>query len=194
MKQLTNQYGWRELLLGIFAAALCLLASGCATTQPSPKPVHKNLTKQQLRHQAIKALQQDGVQVAHVGETYRLVFLTDQFFNDDSANLESNTAHTLDQAAKLIKSYDVVTVKVVGYSDNIKRAYGPANRKQALTARQAQVFTSYLWDKGINVRLAYAKGLGQSEPVAFNHNPFGRSKNRRVEISFRYYPQYPSYE
>lgn len=132
----------------------------------------------------IANLQAEGVQVIHLGETYRLVISSSQLFHTDSANLLPGASTILDNVASLLKAHHIVTVKVAAYSDNVK----PGPRKRALTAAQAAAVQGYLSNRDSKARLIYADGQGEQNPVAWNGTRLGRHANRRVEISFMVIP------
>lgn len=168
---------------GAFAVA------GCAKSKPKATK-----TTAELRQGYINQLRAAGVRVIVLGETVRLVLPNDRLFNADSANLQSDRSRVLNATARLIRSYDTTDVRVVSYSDNRFLSGAPAKRKQALTARQAQVVASYLWSKGIDTRLLYAVGAAQRNAIATNTTARGRDLNRRIEISFHFYPKQNSWE
>lgn len=161
-----------------------LFLTACGKKAP-PKPAPKPLTLQQIRKSYIKQLRVNGVQVIKFGETIRVVLLSDYLFNPNSANIQSDYRPVLHTLANLMNTYVKVSVKVAGYTSagsNIKR-------EQALTTRQAQVVASYLWSCGIDARLQYAVGFNQKNPIAWNRTVMGRHLNRRVEVSFQFYPK-----
>ena len=96
----------------------------------------------------------------------------------------------LSEVARLIQTYDKVDVKISAYTDN----QGKTPFLQGLTTRQAQVVSNYLWHHHIDTRLLYAVGYNRANPVDWNGSLLGQSYNRRVEISFRYFPKAKSYE
>ncbi len=168
------------MLVPILGISLLLCAcSEKIHDQPAPKP-----SLSELRHRYIADLRDENVQVIHVGETMRVVLPSDNAFQPNSANLTNAYRPILHTIAKLIKTYETVNVKVAAYSDNVDSL----SRQQALTTRQAQVIASYLWALNINARLTYAVGYNRENPVASNGHSGGRADNRRVEISFRFYP------
>ena len=116
-----------------------------------------------------------------------LVFPSDAVFNPDSANFNPDYRKVLECAARFIRSYDKVTVSVTGYSNEMQM--GPTGRKRALTTLQAQHLKDFLWRQGINARLVHAQGKGSQDLVASDALPYGPSVNRRVEVSFRFYPK-----
>ena len=145
-----------------------------------PKP-----TLAQIRYHYVQQLRDAGVQVIQLGETMRFVLLSSKLFNPDSANVRNSYRPVLRTLAKLLRLYDKVNVKIAAYTDN----GGEIKRQQALTTRQAQVVASFLWACGIDARLEYAVGYNRQNPVGWNGSLRGRNNNRRVEISFRFYPE-----
>lgn len=161
---------------------VCLFLTACAPkTSPRSKAPP---TLAQVRRCYIHQLRENGVRVIKLGHTMRIVLLTDYLFNPASANIQKNYRPILHMLARLMGTYNKVNVKVAGYTDD----GGNLKRKQALTTRQAQVVASYLWSRGIDTRLEYAVGFNQKDPVGWNGSVIGRHFNRRVEVSFRFYP------
>ena len=173
-------------LMAGFLATTALPAFGHAVQLPAPAAASCNA----VFGSPINELQEDGVQVIHLGETYRLVIASSQLFNPDSANLTYCSPGILSNVARLLNAHHVISVKVAAYSDNLN----PGVRKDALTAQQAATVQHYLSDHGLSARLIYADGQGDKNSVASNHTVIGRHANRRVEISFRYIPKRTIYE
>jgi len=174
-----------------FAASLILGLVGCSQSKPYvPKLDFSTVSKQQLRQDDLNYLRAAGVQVIQLGETYRLVIASDSFFHPRSANPLSGYRDVLASVVRLLNSYHVITVRVVGYSD----CYSRGLPKDALTERQAAVIQEFLSDHGVNARLVYSEGQGARQPVAVNSTSKGRHFNRRVEISFRFIPAPTIYE
>lgn len=173
----------------IVAAALPFML-GCARHKTCTVQSVAPQTPAQVRQSNLSALKARGVQVIHLGETYRLVMQSSKVFNPDSANLTSNARGTLNLISNLLNSYHILTVRVAAYSDNVN----PGIRKDALTQRQADVVESYLTNRGLDTRLIYGIGEGDKNPVAWNGSAVGRNANRRVEVSFMYLPTKTIYE
>jgi len=170
------------VLITLLWASLFLTACGKKTP---PKPPPAPLTLEQIRQSYIKRLSDNGAQVIKVGQTIRVVLLSDYLFNPRSANIQNDYRPVLRTLARLMNTYVKVNVKVAGYTNtghNLKH-------EQALTTRQAQVVAKYLWLQGIDARLQYAVGRNQQNPVAWNGNVLGRHLNRRIEVSFQFYPK-----
>lgn len=170
---------------GLVWVLAALLLSGCATRQSLYKPAPKPTTVAGIRRADIAELRGYGVQVIQLGETFRFVLMSDAVFNPDSANIRPEYRFILNTLAELINTYDKDDVQVAGYTDD----QGNVPRQQALTTRQAQVIANFLWDKGIDSQLTYAVGFNRENAVDWNSTAHGRHNNRRVEISFRFYPE-----
>lgn len=192
---LTKWFNIKEKTQAVgFLLTLCcsLTLAGCAghsahVASPASAPM---ATVEDKRAYYISQLTRNGAQVIHVGEEIRIILRDDYLFNPDSANLRGNANPVLTWAASLIKTYTTVSIQVAGYLDDQSQvAYS-----QALSTRQAQVIADSLWDKGIDTRLLYVVGKNQAAPVDWNGSFSGQSFNRRVEISFRYYPSFKGYE
>lgn len=166
-----------------------LVVVGCADKKPFI-PQHPKASLEERRAYYVAELEKNDVQVIHIGQEIRIVFRDDFIFIPDSANLNESAKPVLDWAAKLMATYTKINVKVAGYLDN----QGKRPFLQALSKRQAEVVSNYLWDQGVDARLMYSVGYNQLKPVDWNGSLKGRSFNRRVEISFRYYPRYKGYE
>ena len=159
-----------------------LFLSACAK---APSVQVTKLTLAQIRQNYIKDLQESGVQVIKLGETYRFVLLSDNLFNSGSANIQEDYRPILRTLAQLMNTYDKVNVLVASYTDDTSAI----QQEQALTTRQAQVVSSYLWSQGIDARLEYAIGYNRENSVSWNGSLMGQHFNRRVEVSFRFYPE-----
>lgn len=179
------------------ALSLMLVSFGliaCASQPPRPaEPVFVAPTEKpdlrEIREGYIKQLSDNHVQVIHVGETLRIVLRDDNLFIPGSANVLADGMKILRTVTFLMNTYDIVEVKVAGYLDNQL----DSDVAKALSTRQAQVVLNKLRYYSIDTRFLYATGYGSANPVAWNGDASGRSLNRRVEISFQYYPKTRGY-
>jgi outer membrane protein OmpA-like peptidoglycan-associated protein len=89
-------------------------------------------------------------------------------------------ADTLDKIAELMKAHPNVHLEVGAHSDGRK---GP-DKSRKLTQDQADTIVKYLVDKGVPTERLKAVGHGMDKPIADNGKSSGRSKNRRVELTF----------
>lgn len=171
----------------VFLVGLC----GCTYNTVCSEEVYFSRAKStpEIRAYYFSQLREKGVQVIQLGETLRIVLLSDYLFYPDSANIRRDYRKVLKTVVELINTYEMISIKVSGYTDNI----GSIIKKQALTTRQAQVVARYLWALGVDARLTYARGYSLQNPVDWNGSFQGRHNNRRIEIYFRFYPKYISY-
>lgn len=153
--------------------------------------------QQPVRHQrntSVAYLQRHGVSVIATGETVRMVLPSDALFVDGSANIQQAYANRiLPKIGRYIKTFDTENITITAYSDSTATHGVLAQRKRALTDRQAQVVASQLWSSGLDTRLLMAKGYGADHAIAWNGTLEGRKDNRRVEINFNFYPKYEVY-
>lgn len=143
----------------------------------------------QRREYDICVLQTHGVQVIRLGQTWKLVFPSDDLFDNDTAEINENYKSLLDVAADFMQTYSKISVEVAAYSNRLdnemKTKFGTVTDE--LTSRQAESVANYLDTRHINSRLLYAVGRGGQNSIAWNGSPEGRRFNRRVEVYFRYY-------
>ena len=104
-------------------------------------------------------------------------------FRSGSAELTAQAKEQIDDAAAKLRSENLKgwLFEVIGYADS----QGNSARNRSLSERRAQAVINYLVTK-YNLplrRLVQPFGYGDSNPVASNDTPEGRSLNRRVEIN-----------
>lgn len=188
-----KQFGWPTLAGVVLATAVGVLA-GCSSApkaKPSLIPTEAPAPSlEKIRATALARLEQQGVRVIVVGEQCRVVLPSDYVFFPNSANVLSSAEPILKQVAVLVSTYATESMQVVGYTDK----QDAPDYAIALTTRQAQVIAKRLWKHGVDTRLLTAIGLGHANPVDWNGSLQGQHNNRRVEISFRFYPVYKGYE
>ncbi len=191
MRKLSSWQTWSGLSLMTTFAILggCASAPKAVASQP-PVEAPAAPAPEAVRAAALASLQRQGVQVIQLGEQLRIVLRSDYLFMPNSANVLDSAKPVLAQVAALIRTYTTESMQVAAYTD---RQDAP-DYAVALTTRQAQVVAKRLWQMGIDTRLLTAVGLGQANPVDWNSSVKGQSNNRRVEISFRFYPRLKVYE
>ncbi len=169
-------------LLPILLIGMLVLA-GCTQYHPREAPVVSSLIEAQtLPRYLVEKVERDGGQVVHIGETVSIVVPATELFNADSANLQYRGIELLDDIGKLISAHPSQLVRICGFTNNL----GSPQRNKALSRRQAQVVSNYLWTQKIDARMAYAIGYGDEMPIASNDDRWGRKLNNRIVIHFRY--------
>lgn len=180
-------------IIAALAATTCVLGAGltgCSKAPTASTVWTYNHSQSQVaeRYNQIASLKAQGVQVFIQGESARIVLPTRMVFANNSAQMRSSGHHLIKQVARLIKTYDVVAIKVRAFTDAPAWKGTIHNPSKITTGHQAQAVASVLWSSGINMRMISAYGMSSQYPVASNESPRGRADNRRVEISFRFYP------
>ncbi len=145
---------------------------------------HKSVKRVSNKNRLVQLqdiLVKDGIKLIHQGEDYLLVLPSDKVFYSDTPRIKWKSYKTLDAVAEYLSCFPKVTIKIAGYTDNVQERM----RAKILSRQQARNVSDYLFLQNIDVRFIYAEGYGITMPIASNHTPYGRSTNRRVEISFR---------
>lgn len=72
-------------------------------------------------------------------------------------------------------------VEVAGHADSV----GPEDYNLNLSQQRADEVKKYIVNKGVNAARLNAVGYGETQPVADNATPEGRSQNRRVDFKVK---------
>jgi OOP family OmpA-OmpF porin len=105
-------------------------------------------------------------------------------FDYDKANIKSEFAPVLDEAAQVLNDNPQITVTIEGHTDSI----GSEAYNQGLSERRAEAVRQYLVERGVAASRLETRGYGESQPIAPNttpegrDNPEGRALNRRAEL------------
>ena len=112
----------------------------------------------------------------------KVTFSADAFFNFDKFDLKTEAKNSLTEFAQKVKDSGQVKelLVAVGHTD----AVGTDAYNMGLSLARAKSVKAFLVEVGLNDTLIKTEGRGETEPVADNATPEGRSKNRRVEIIF----------
>lgn len=133
----------------------------------------------------IDKLENRGVRVYVLGDQVMLVLSSATFFQRLTPVLRPESYSTLDQIAELISGYPNMMVKISAYATMA----GPQQINRALSQQQADVIAKYLWRKGINTRMLYSAGYGDTHRVVVNEDDDSiASDNYRVEITLEKLP------
>ena len=102
----------------------------------------------------------------------------DVLFAFNQSELTPTAKSQLDSIMGKLEDADVVSIKVVGFTDSV----GSDAYNQALSQRRASSVAEYLLSQGVAPNKITSEGKGESQPVADNETAEGRAKNRRVEL------------
>ena len=163
-----------------FAAVFIVLLSGCVTET-------KYNALEQEYDQLKTALSADQAQIVLL-EGKLKVTMVDQFlFPEGGFKLNSQAKAVLAKLVPTLSGLQQTKIVVDGYTDNVP--IGPGLKREGvfsnleLSSRRADVVVEYLVLQGVNQNLISAQGFGESNPVASNDTPEGRSQNRRIEVT-----------
>ncbi|MEI7486929.1 MAG: OmpA family protein [Chryseobacterium sp.] len=121
-----------------------------------------------------------GAEVERVGDGIKITMNESIVtFAFDSSNLTSVAQTNLDKLAKVLVDNPDTNINVYGHTDS----KGADDYNMKLSQRRAEAVKAYLSSKGIASSRMFAKGEGESMPVATNDTDEGRAKNRRVEFA-----------
>ena len=102
------------------------------------------------------------------------------YFDTAKADVKPESAPTLEEISKFLKSQSSLRLNVVGHTDN----QGTLSYNLDLSKRRAEAVVRVLSSTyGIGAERLAAHGAAFLAPVATNKSDAGRAKNRRVELS-----------
>lgn len=111
---------------------------------------------------------------------FRLVLPEAIWSNARQATLATASAAKLEPLAALLASNPDYQILIEAYTDN----RGDEVSLQQLTQERARVLSNRFQTAGVDPTRIQANGMGASNPVAPNTTVAGRTRNRRVEITF----------
>ncbi len=99
-------------------------------------------------------------------------------FAPSSTEIRNEDQTALNKLANWLTEHPDARITVTGHTDND----GDPAFNQQLSEQRAEAVVDYLAGKGIDRDRLTAEGYGDSQPVADNGTPAGRTQNRRVEV------------
>lgn len=123
----------------------------------------------------------DDVRIVNTGRELIVTMPEAILFATDSAVVRPDLRNDLYALADNLNQYPNSTVEIVGHTDNT----GSAAYNQDLSERRAAAVGAVIRNAGVSGGRIVTYGRGESQPVASNLTPDGRSQNRRVEIIIR---------
>lgn len=131
-----------------------------------------------------KRLEAYDVKIIRVGEDMKIVLSSDRLFKPWSANFKFDYLCVLDHLATYLWCFRKIDVKVAGFTD----CYKNEDFNTRLSTLQAERVAKFLWAHNIDARLVHTRGYGPRHPIANQGTYYQRSRNRRIEITFRDIP------
>ena len=101
-------------------------------------------------------------------------------FEESETVLRSSALPELERVAALANMCRDSVIQITGHTDSS----GDESANQHLSLARAQAVADFLVQKGIAAERIQPAGAGSSMPLADNQNRYGRSINRRIEITF----------
>lgn len=120
----------------------------------------------------------ENITITNTGDRLIVTMPQDILFATDSFSVRNDLRRDLNALAGNLRAYPDSTVQIVGHTDSD----GAADYNQGLSERRANAVADVLLDAGIPFNRIQAIGRGETQPVASNLSPAGKSQNRRVEI------------
>jgi len=162
------------------ALASLVLLNGCVTE-----------TKYNALEQEYQQLQAefsaDQAQIVLLEGKLKVTMVDQVLFPEGGFRLNSQAKAVLGKLVPTLSGLQQTKIIVDGYTDNVP--IGPGLKREGissnleLSSRRADVVVEYLVQQGVNQNLISAQGFGESNPVASNNTPEGRSRNRRIEVT-----------
>lgn len=125
-----------------------------------------------------QTLNNDDVEIVNTGDRLIVTLPQDILFATDSFNVRPDLQRDLQAVAGNLQAYPDSVVQIVGHTDSD----GDAGYNQGLSERRANAVADVLLNAGIPFSRIQTFGRGETQPVASNLSPEGKSQNRRVEI------------
>ena len=162
------------------ALASLVLLNGCVTET-------KYNALEQEYQQLQAALSADQAQIVLLEGKLKVTMVDQVLFPEGGFRLNSQSKAVLSKLVPTLSGLQQTKIIVDGYTDNVP--IGPGLKREGissnleLSSRRADVVVEYLVNQGVSQNLISAQGFGESNPVASNDTPEGRSQNRRIEVT-----------
>ena len=99
-------------------------------------------------------------------------------FDSGSAVLKPEAIAQIEKVGDILAKYSDDRIRVEGHTDSV----GSSSMNEQLSLRRADAVKRVLLGRGVAERQITALGMGETQPIADNKTPSGRSANRRVEL------------
>jgi len=151
-----KKYGFRAVGLGFF-------------------DVNKNIDLTEVEEYT--EIEEEAIRLSPI-EVGQVVRLNNIFFETAKSTLKTESFPELNRTIDFLKNNPTMEIEIAGHTDSD----GSEETNQKLSQNRAQAVADYLISHGIETNRLIVHGYGESRPIAFNNNPEGKAKNRRVEF------------
>ena len=162
------------------AVVSLVLLNGCVTET-------KYNALEQEYQQLQAAFSADQAQIVLLEGKLKVTMVDQVLFPEGGFRLNSQAKAVLGKLVPTLSGLQQTKIIVDGYTENVP--IGPELKREGissnleLSSRRADVVVEYLVQQGVSQNLISAQGFGESNPVASNDTPDGRSQNRRIEVT-----------
>ena len=101
-------------------------------------------------------------------------------FGSGQATILKDSYPELKELLNYLKLKPTKRIEIAGHTDSD----GDETSNKTLSQQRADAVRKYLIENGIKESRLFAKGYGESKPVADNSTSQGKAKNRRTEVKF----------
>jgi outer membrane protein OmpA-like peptidoglycan-associated protein len=121
----------------------------------------------------------EGAKVERIGEGIKITFDSGILFEVNKATLQPKSKEEIGKLAEILNKYSDTNVLLEGHTD----ATGSDEYNLELSEKRAKSVANYLSVLKVDPTRFTIMGYGESQPVATNETPEGRTLNRRVEVA-----------
>lgn len=137
--------------------------------------------ERELRDAMAPAASQGAVVERVSPDEVRVRMPSDITFDFNRADVKYEFMPRISDLARTLNRYPRMSVSITGHAD----AIGSDDYNHRLSERRAWSVSEVLSQYGVDRYRIRTTGMGEMSPIATNATEWGRSRNRRVEISVR---------
>lgn len=136
----------------------------------------------EIEHAMAPLIEQQLVELRRTEHGLEVEMRTSLLFASGSAQIESTARPVLGKLAAIVRRFPNA-IEVEGFTDNVPISTVAYPSNWELSAARAASVVHLFVDNGVQPTRMVAIGYGEHHPIADNHTPEGRNRNRRVVIT-----------